>query len=159
MTGKTLSARYLIQDVVARGGMSTVYLAKDLRLDRVVAIKVIHPHLAADPVFRDKFFREARMLAKVNHANLVNIYDQGDDSGNAYIVLEYVQGITLRDALRDSGALTTEQIVQVSKAVLSALSQAHSNGIVHRDLKPENVLLSDDGRIKVADFGLARELS
>jgi serine/threonine-protein kinase len=139
--------------------MSTVYLAKDLRLDRVVAIKVIHPHLAADPVFRDKFFREARMLAKVNHANLVNIYDQGDDSGNAYIVLEYVQGITLRDALRDSGALTTEQIVQVSRAVLSALSQAHSNGIVHRDLKPENVLLSDDGRIKVTDFGLARELS
>jgi serine/threonine-protein kinase len=139
--------------------MSTVYLAKDLRLDRVVAIKVIHPHLAADPVFRDKFFREARMLAKVNHANLVNIYDQGDDSGNAYIVLEYVQGITLRDALRDSGALTTEQIIQVSKAVLSALSQAHSNGIVHRDLKPENVLLSDDGRIKVTDFGLARELS
>ena len=159
LTGKTLSARYLIQDVVARGGMSTVYLAKDLRLDRVVAIKVIHPHLAADPVFRDKFFREARMLAKVNHANLVNIYDQGDDSGNAYIVLEYVQGITLRDALRDSGSLTTEQIVQVSKAVLSALSQAHSNGIVHRDLKPENVLLSDDGRIKVTDFGLARELS
>ena len=159
LTGKTLSARYLIQDVVARGGMSTVYLAKDLRLHRVVAIKVIHPHLAADPVFRDKFFREARMLAKVNHANLVNIYDQGDDSGNAYIVLEYVQGITLRDALRDSGALTTEQIVQVSKAVLSALSQAHSNGIVHRDLKPENVLLSDDGRIKVTDFGLARELS
>ena len=159
LTGKTLSARYLIQDVVARGGMSTVYLAKDLRLDRVVAIKVIHPHLAADPVFRDKFFREARMLAKVNHANLVNIYDQGDDSGNAYIVLEYVQGITLRDALRDSGALTTEQIIQVSKAVLSALSQAHSNGIVHRDLKPENVLLSDDGRIKVTDFGLARELS
>lgn len=159
LTGKTLSARYLIQDVVARGGMSTVYLAKDLRLDRVVAIKVIHPHLAADPVFRDKFFREARMIAKVNHANLVNIYDQGDDSGNAYIVLEYVQGITLRDALRDSGALTTEQIVQVSKAVLSALSQAHSNGIVHRDLKPENVLLSDDGRIKVTDFGLARELS
>jgi serine/threonine-protein kinase len=139
--------------------MSTVYLAKDLRLDRVVAIKVIHPHLAADPLFRDKFFREARMLAKVNHANLVNIYDQGDDSGNAYIVLEYVQGITLRDALRDSGALTTEQIVQVSRAVLSALSQAHSNGIVHRDLKPENVLLSDDGRIKVTDFGLARELS
>ena len=159
LSGKTLSARYLIQDVVARGGMSTVYSAKDLRLDRVVAIKVIHPHLAADPEFRDKFFREARMLAKVNHANLVNIYDQGDDSGHAYIVLEYVQGITLRDALRDSGALTTEQIVQVSKAILSALSQAHTNDIVHRDLKPENVLLSDDGRIKVTDFGLARELS
>jgi serine/threonine-protein kinase len=148
-----------VQEIIARGGMSTVYSAKDLRLDRLVAIKVIHPHLAADPVFRDKFFREARMLAKVNHANLVNIYDQGDDSGNAYIVLEYVQGITLRDALRENGALTTEQIMQVSKAILSALAQAHSNGIVHRDLKPENVLLSDDGRIKVTDFGLARELS
>jgi serine/threonine-protein kinase len=159
LQGKTLSGRYLVENVIARGGMSTVYEAKDIRLDRQVAIKVIHPHLAADPVFRDKFFREARMLAKVNHANLVNIYDQGDDSGNAYIVLEYVQGITLRDALRDNGALTSDQILQVSKAILSALSQAHSNGIVHRDLKPENVLLSDDGRIKVTDFGLARELS
>jgi len=159
LQGKTLSSRYLVQDVIARGGMSTVYSGKDIRLDRQVAIKVIHPHLAADPVFRDKFFREARMLAKVNHANLVNIYDQGDDSGDAYIVLEYVQGITLRDALRENGALKTEQIIQVSKAILSALAQAHSNGVVHRDLKPENVLLSDDGRIKVTDFGLARELS
>ena len=159
LLGKTLSSRYLVETIIARGGMSTVYQAKDQRLDRQVAVKVIHPHLAADPVFRDKFFREARMLAKVNHANLVNIYDQGDDSGNAYIVLEFVEGITLRDALRDSGALTTGQILQVSKAILSALTQAHSNGIVHRDLKPENVLLSDDGRIKVTDFGLARELS
>lgn len=159
LQGKTLSSRYLVQEVIARGGMSTVYEGKDKRLERQVAIKVIHPHLAADPVFRDKFFREARMLAKVNHTNLVNIYDQGDDAGNAYIVLEYVQGITLRDALRENGALTTEQIMQVSRAILSALSQAHSNGIVHRDLKPENILLSDDGRIKVTDFGLARELS
>jgi serine/threonine-protein kinase len=159
LLGKTLSSRYLVETIIARGGMSTVYQAKDQRLDRQVAVKVIHPHLAADPVFRDKFFREARMLAKVNHANLVNIYDQGDDSGHAYIVLEFVEGITLRDALRDSGALTTGQILQVSKAILSALTQAHSNGIVHRDLKPENVLLSDDGRIKVTDFGLARELS
>ena len=119
--GTTLSSRYEIKEIIARGGMATVYLAKDLRLAREVAVKIIHPHLSEDPVFRDKFFREARMLAKVNHANLVNIFDQGDDNGNAFIVLELVQGITLRDAIKDLGSLHTTQVLQVSKAMATSI--------------------------------------
>lgn len=158
LLGKVLASRYQLTEVIANGGMATVYLGRDQKLDRLVAVKVIHSHLAESPEFRDKFFREARLLAKVSHANLVNIYDQGDDEGNAFIVLELVQGITLRQALSDLGRLEADQIHQVSRAILSALAQAHAHGVVHRDLKPENVILADDGRIKVTDFGLAREL-
>jgi len=158
LLGKVLASRYQLSEVIANGGMATVYLGRDQKLDRLVAVKVIHSHLAESPEFRDKFFREARLLAKVNHANLVNIFDQGDDQGNAFIVLELVQGITLRQGLSDLGRLEADQIHQVSRAILSALAQAHANGVVHRDLKPENVILADDGRIKVTDFGLAREL-
>jgi len=96
LLGKVLASRYQLTEVIANGGMATVYLGRDQKLDRPVAVKVIHPHLAESPEFRDKFFREARLLARVNHANLVNIFDQGDDQGNAFIVLELVQGITLR---------------------------------------------------------------
>ncbi|WP_225734997.1 Stk1 family PASTA domain-containing Ser/Thr kinase [Pseudoclavibacter endophyticus] len=159
MIGRLIDGRYQIRSLIARGGMATVYVATDLRLERRVAIKIMHDHLAADDNFRARFIREARAAAKLQHPNVVNVYDQGEDQSFAYIVMEYVPGITLRDLLHDHHRLTSEQAIDVMDAVLSGLQAAHRVGIVHRDLKPENVLLADDGRIKLSDFGLARAAS
>ncbi|MGO2111507.1 MAG: Stk1 family PASTA domain-containing Ser/Thr kinase, partial [Pseudoclavibacter sp.] len=159
MIGRLIDGRYQIRSLIARGGMATVYVATDLRLERRVAIKIMHDHLAADDNFRARFIREARAAAKLQHPNVVNVYDQGEDQSFAYIVMEYVPGITLRDLLHDHQKLTAEQTIDVMDAVLSGLQAAHRVGIVHRDLKPENVLLADDGRIKLSDFGLARAAS
>ncbi|PRY68540.1 serine/threonine-protein kinase [Glaciihabitans tibetensis] len=139
--------------------MATVYLATDLRLERRVAIKIMHDHLAEDSAFKERFIQEARSAARLAHPNVVNVFDQGQDSDMAYLVMEYLPGINLRDLLREHGRLTTEQTLDVLEAVLSGLSAAHKAGIVHRDLKPENVMLADDGRIKIGDFGLARAVS
>lgn len=139
--------------------MAVVYLAMDTRLHRQVAIKVMHPHLAEDEEFRHRFEQEARNAAKLTHPNLVSVLDQGEEHGIVYLVMEYLPGITLRELLREQRFLTTEQTLEISEAVLSGLAAAHQAGIIHRDLKPENVLLADDGRIKLADFGLARAAS
>jgi beta-lactam-binding protein with PASTA domain len=139
--------------------MATVYLATDLRLERKVALKVMHGHLSDDAKFRDRFIQEARSAARLAHPNVVNVFDQGQDSDMAYLVMEYLPGITLRDLLQEHGRLTTDQTLDILEAVLAGLSAAHKAGIVHRDLKPENVLLADDGRIKIGDFGLARAAS
>ena len=139
--------------------MATVYLATDLRLERKVAIKIMHGHLSDDSKFRDRFIQEARSAARLAHPNVVNVFDQGQDSDMAYLVMEYLPGITLRDLLQEHGQLTTDQTLDILEAVLAGLSAAHKAGIVHRDLKPENVLLADDGRIKIGDFGLARAAS
>ncbi len=139
--------------------MATVYLATDLRLERKVALKVMHGHLSDDEKFRDRFIQEARSAARLAHPNVVNVFDQGQDSDMAYLVMEYLPGITLRDLLQEHGRLTTDQTLDILEAVLAGLSAAHKAGIVHRDLKPENVLLADDGRIKIGDFGLARAAS
>ena len=136
--------------------MATVYLATDLRLERRVAIKVMHGHLADDSQYKARFIQEARSAARLAHPNVVNVYDQGQDGETAYLVMEYLPGITLRDLLQDHHILTTVQALDIMEAILSGLAAAHKNGIVHRDLKPENVLLADDGRIKIGDFGLAR---
>ena len=159
MLGRLIDGRYQVRSRIARGGMATVYLATDLRLERRVAIKVMHGHLADDAQFKNRFVQEARSAARLAHPNVVSVFDQGQDADMAYLVMEYLPGITLRDLLRDYGRLTAEQTIDISDAVLSGLAAAHRAGIVHRDLKPENVLLADDGRIKIGDFGLARAVT
>lgn len=159
LVGRLLDGRYQVRARVARGGMATVYVATDLRLDRRVAVKIMHAHLADDESFRERFIQEARSAARLAHPNVVNVFDQGQDDALAYLVMEYLQGITLRDLLGEYGRLTADQTMDIVEAVLSGLVAAHKAGIIHRDLKPENVLLADDGRIKIADFGLARAAS
>jgi serine/threonine-protein kinase len=139
--------------------MATVYEATDSRLDRTVAIKVMHPGLAEDSAFVERFRREARAAARLSHPNVVAVHDQGETSGLPYLVMEYVSGQTLRDVLRDHGPLTPEQALTIIEPVLDALAAAHDAGFIHRDIKPENILISHDGRIKVADFGLARAVT
>jgi len=156
MIGRLIDGRYQIRSRIARGGMATVYLATDLRLERRVALKIMHGHLADDSQFKSRFIQEARSAARLGHPNVVNVFDQGQDSDMAYLVMEYLPGITLRELLQEHRVLTTEQAIDIMEAVLSGLAAAHAAGIVHRDLKPENVLLADDGRIKIGDFGLAR---
>jgi len=156
LIGRLVDGRYQVRSRIARGGMATVYLATDLRLERRVAIKVMHGHLADDSQYKARFIQEARSAARLAHPNVVNVYDQGQDEDTAYLVMEYLPGITVRDLLEEHPVLTTEQALDIMEAVVSGLAAAHRNGIVHRDLKPENVLLADDGRIKISDFGLAR---
>lgn len=162
LVGTIIDGRYEVQSRIARGGMATVYLAVDRRLDRDVALKVMHPHLADSADGSDfvaRFRREARSAARLTHAGLVAVYDQGVDGDISYLTMEYVDGATLRHRLRDVGALSVGGSLDIVEAVLDALAAAHRHGLVHRDIKPENVLLADDGRIKVADFGLARAVT
>ncbi|MFC7643517.1 protein kinase [Streptosporangium lutulentum] len=158
LVGKLLDGRYRVESRIARGGMATVYLALDIRLDRTVAVKVMHRSLAEDPSFVRRFIGEAKSVASLSHPNVVHVFDQGTDGDNVYLSMEYVPGRTLRDVLRDRGRLPAREALEVMIPVLAALGAAHQAGLVHRDVKPENVLLSDDGRVKVVDFGLARAI-
>ncbi|GAB3447149.1 hypothetical protein GCM10027570_19160 [Streptomonospora sediminis] len=156
LVGTTLDQRYHVQARVASGGMATVYVAHDLRLDRRLACKVMHSSLATDPSFVQRFINEAHSVAKLSHPNVVQVYDQGTDQGHVYLAMEYVPGRTLRDMLNARGHLSPTDALDTIAPVLAALGAAHQAGLVHRDVKPENVLLTEDGRVKVADFGLAR---
>ena len=158
LVGQVLDGRYRVDARIAVGGMATVYRALDTRLDRVLALKVMHPTLAADGTFVDRFIREAKSVARLAHPNVVQVFDQGTDGSYVYLAMEYVAGCTLRDVLRERGALQPRAALDILEPVLAALGAAHRAGFVHRDMKPENVLIGDDGRVKVADFGLVRSV-
>ncbi|MER6038754.1 MULTISPECIES: Stk1 family PASTA domain-containing Ser/Thr kinase [unclassified Streptomyces] len=158
LVGQVLDGRYRVEARIAVGGMATVYRALDTRLDRVLALKVMHPALAADGSFVDRFIREAKSVARLAHPNVVQVFDQGTDASYVYLAMEYVAGCTLRDVLRERGALQPRAALDILEPVLAALGAAHRAGFVHRDMKPENVLIGDDGRVKVADFGLVRSV-
>lgn len=159
LIGRLVDGRYRVRARIARGGMATVYVATDLRLERRVALKVMHGHLSDDTVFQSRFIQEARAAARLADPHVVNVFDQGSDGEIAYLVMEYLPGITLRELLREQKRLTVPQTISIMDAVLSGLAAAHRAGIIHRDVKPENVLLAEDGRIKIGDFGLARATS
>ena len=156
LIGRLVDGRYRVRARIARGGMATVYVATDLRLERRIALKVMHGHLSDDTVFQSRFIQEARAAARLADPHVVNVFDQGQDGDMAYLVMEYLPGITLRELLREQKRLSIPQTITIMDAVLSGLAAAHRAGIVHRDVKPENVLLAEDGRIKIGDFGLAR---
>ncbi|MFJ2894687.1 Stk1 family PASTA domain-containing Ser/Thr kinase [Streptomyces sp. NPDC087218] len=156
LVGQLLDGRYRVDARIAVGGMATVYRAVDTRLDRVLALKVMHPALATDATFVERFIREAKSVARLAHPNVVAVFDQGAQGQYVYLAMEYVAGCTLRDVLRNRGALQPRAALDILEPVLAALGAAHRAGFVHRDMKPENVLIGDDGRVKVADFGLVR---
>lgn len=159
LVGQVLDGRYRVDARIAVGGMATVYRALDTRLDRVLALKVMHPALAADGSFVERFIREAKSVARLAHPNVVQVFDQGTAGSYVYLAMEYVAGCTLRDVLRERGALQPRAALDILEPVLAALGAAHRAGFVHRDMKPENVLIGDDGRVKVADFGLVRSVN
>ncbi len=159
LVGHVVDERYEITARIARGGMATVYRAVDRRLEREVALKIMHPHLAEGADVVARFQREARASARLSHPGIVGVYDQGSDGDTAYLALEHVAGPDLRAVLRERGTLPLGEALDVVEAVLDALAAAHAAGLVHRDVKPENVLIAADGRVKVADFGLARAVT
>lgn len=156
LVGALLDGRYRVEARIATGGMSTVYRGLDVRLDRPVALKVMDARYAGDREFLTRFQREARAIARLKSPGLVAIYDQGNDTAHPFLVMELVMGGTLRELLRERGPMPPHAVVAVLRPVLSGLGVAHRAGLVHRDVKPENVLISVDGEVKLADFGLVR---
>ena len=154
--GTVLSGRYVVEEVVGTGGMAVVYRAWDRKKRRIVAVKVLRPEFQQDAEFLRRFNREAEAASKVSHENIVNMYDVGADGDTRYIVMEYVDGTTLKEMIRQMGHLSPDAVVRMGIRILAAVDHAHVNGIVHRDIKPQNILVDSQGNVKVADFGIAR---
>ncbi|MDD3115382.1 MAG: Stk1 family PASTA domain-containing Ser/Thr kinase [Anaerovibrio sp.] len=159
MIQRILARRYELQELIGGGGMADVYKAHDKLLDRAVAVKILHQQYANDAEFVERFRREATGAAKLAHANIVNIYDVGEDDGSQYIVMEYVSGPTLKEVIQQKGCLEPAEVVRIAREIASALESAHRNNLVHCDIKPHNILVMPDGHIKVTDFGIARAVS
>jgi predicted Ser/Thr protein kinase len=158
VVGETVAERYELEELVGHGGMSSVYRARDSLLERYVALKVLHEQYSEDDDFVERFKREARSVAQLQHPNIVTVIDRGEQSGRQYIVFEYVEGENLKELVVRKGRLGIREALEVAIEVARALGFAHQHGIVHRDVKPQNVLLNGDGRPKVTDFGIARSL-
>src|SRR4051794_26415975 len=156
LAGRVFSNRYEIQRELAQGGMAEVYLARDQLLNRPVALKALFPEYAREPSFVERFRREAQAAANLNHPNIVAIYDWGQESGTYFIVMEYVEGESLRDLIRSEAPIEANTTAEIGAEIASALGFAHREGVVHRDVKPGNVLLTRNGTVKVTDFGIAR---
>ncbi len=154
-----LNDRYQLERRIGRGGMADVFLARDLLLDRPVAIKVLFPEFAVDPNFVERFRREAQSAAGLNHPNIVSVYDWGQYSNTYFMAMEYVEGRTLADILRANGSVNSQQAAEIASEVAAAIGFAHRNGVVHRDIKPANILVGSNGQVKVADFGIARAMN
>ena len=159
LVGRVIDGRYRILSHLADGGMASVYVALDGRLDREVALKIMRPGLAADDVFVDRFRAEARSAARLSHPNVVAVFDQGEDDGEVFLAMELVEGKTLRDVIHEEAPLTAREALAILEPILLALRAAHLAGMIHRDVKPENVIVRRDGEVKVADFGLARAIT
>jgi beta-lactam-binding protein with PASTA domain/predicted Ser/Thr protein kinase len=159
MEGQRLGGRYQLEKRIGGGGMAIVYKAKDLLLHRQVAVKVLRPQFGTDEDFVNRFRREAQAVASLSHPNVVSVYDVGQDDDTHYMVMEYIEGPTLKDVINESGALPVEEAVRVAVQVCDALDHAHQNKIIHRDIKPHNILIGKNGRVKVTDFGIARAVT
>src|SRR3974390_3134045 len=156
---RVFSERYELNHLIARGGMAEVYRAHDRLLDRPVALKVLFPELSVDRSFIERFKREAQAAAKLSHPNIVPVFDWGEDAGTSFIVMEFIDGRPLSSILRSAGPLSAERTADIGAHVAAALGFAHKHLVVHRDVKPGNVLITDDGQVKVTDFGIARAIN